>query len=63
MASEDTSFHLKSVLGLDSPVSSKEADQPSPISVLEPPFTDDLPPGSDCFGSLSADLHGNYISK
>ncbi|XP_022935673.1 uncharacterized protein LOC111442460 [Cucurbita moschata] len=57
LASEHTSFHLKSVLGLDSPVSSKEADQPSPISVLEPPFTDDLPPGSDCFGSLSADLH------
>lgn len=60
-ASEDTSFHLKSVPGLESPVSSKEADQPSPVSVLELPFTDDLPPGSDCFESLSADLHGNYI--
>ncbi|XP_038903991.1 uncharacterized protein LOC120090419 [Benincasa hispida] len=56
--SEDTSFHLKSISGLESPVSSKEADQPSPVSVLEPPFTDDLPPGSDCFESLSADLHG-----
>lgn len=60
-ASEDTSFHLKSVPGLESPVSSKEAEQPSPVSVLEPPFTDDLPPGSDCFESLSADLHGNSI--
>ncbi|XP_023005196.1 uncharacterized protein LOC111498298 [Cucurbita maxima] len=57
-ASEDTSCHLKSIPGLESPVSSKEADQPSPVSVLEPPFTDDLPPGSDCFESLSADLHG-----
>ena len=59
--SEDISFQLKSVSGIESPVSSKEAEQPSPVSVLEPPFADDLPPGSDCFESLSADLHGNYI--
>ncbi|KAL0555547.1 hypothetical protein IC582_009495 [Cucumis melo] len=56
--SEDISFQLKSVSGIESPVSSKEAEQPSPVSVLEPPFTDDLPPGSDCFESLSADLLG-----
>ncbi|XP_019437096.1 PREDICTED: uncharacterized protein LOC109343315 isoform X1 [Lupinus angustifolius] len=36
----------------------KDADQPSPVSVLEPSFTDDLPSCSDCFGSLSADLQG-----
>ncbi|KAK7279429.1 hypothetical protein RJT34_24482 [Clitoria ternatea] len=36
---------------------SKDADQPSPVSVLEPTFTDDLS-CSECFGSLSADLQG-----
>ncbi|KAE9589958.1 hypothetical protein Lal_00037694 [Lupinus albus] len=36
----------------------KDADQPSPVSVLEPSFTDDLSACSDCFGSLSADLQG-----
>lgn len=37
----------------------KDADQPSPVSVLEPSFTDDLSSCSECFESLSADLHGN----
>ena len=46
--------------GLESPVSSKEADQPSPVSVLEAPFTDDLSSCSECFESLNADLHGNF---
>ncbi|KAK4755190.1 hypothetical protein SAY87_008947 [Trapa incisa] len=36
----------------------KEADQPSPISTLETPFSDDLSCGSECFESLSADLRG-----
>ncbi|KAL2323331.1 hypothetical protein Fmac_027710 [Flemingia macrophylla] len=36
----------------------KDADQPSPVSVLEPSFTDDLSSCSECFGSLSADLQG-----
>lgn len=36
----------------------KEADQPSPVSVLEPSFTDDLSSCSECFESLSADLQG-----
>lgn len=44
--------------GLESPVSSKEADQPSPVSVLEAPFMDDVSSCSDCFETLSADLHG-----
>uniref|UniRef100_A0A2N9H8X1 DUF4378 domain-containing protein n=1 Tax=Fagus sylvatica TaxID=28930 RepID=A0A2N9H8X1_FAGSY len=44
--------------GRESPVSSKEADQPSPVSVLEAPFTDDLSSCSECFESLNADLHG-----
>ncbi|KAI4349260.1 hypothetical protein L6164_009870 [Bauhinia variegata] len=36
----------------------KDADQPSPISVLEPSFADDLSSCSECFESLSADLQG-----
>ncbi|KAI9121975.1 hypothetical protein K1719_006664 [Acacia pycnantha] len=36
----------------------KDADQPSPVSVLEPSFTDDVSSGSECFESLSADLQG-----
>ncbi|KAG2685754.1 hypothetical protein I3760_10G140700 [Carya illinoinensis] len=44
--------------GLESPISSKDADQPSPVSVMEAPFTDDLSSCSECFESLSADLHG-----
>ncbi|KAI4341817.1 hypothetical protein MLD38_026495 [Melastoma candidum] len=38
--------------------SSKEVDQPSPVSVLEAPFSDDISSGSECFESLSADLQG-----
>ncbi|KAI4319531.1 hypothetical protein MLD38_033118 [Melastoma candidum] len=38
--------------------SSKEVDQPSPVSVLEVPFSDDISSGSECFESLSADLQG-----
>ncbi|KAJ9186209.1 hypothetical protein P3X46_005738 [Hevea brasiliensis] len=47
-----------SVAELQSPASSKEAEQPSPVSVLETPFPDDLSSSSECFESLSADLHG-----
>ncbi|KAK6943708.1 protein of unknown function DUF3741 [Dillenia turbinata] len=43
---------------IESTVSSKEADQPSPISVLEAPFLEDPHSGAECFESLSADLHG-----
>lgn len=42
----------------ESPAASKDGDQPSPVSVLEPPFAEDLSSGSECFESLSADLHG-----
>ncbi|CAJ2627596.1 unnamed protein product [Trifolium pratense] len=45
------------VPGLESPCC-KDADQPSPISVLDPSFTDDLSSCSECFGSVSADLQG-----
>ncbi|KAL8129761.1 hypothetical protein V2J09_018916 [Rumex salicifolius] len=41
-----------------SPSSSKEADQPSPVSVLEAPFCEDPSSGSECFERVSADLHG-----
>ncbi|KAG8649233.1 hypothetical protein MANES_08G076600v8 [Manihot esculenta] len=47
-----------SVAELESPASSKQADQPSPVSVLETPFPDDLSSSSECFESLSADLQG-----
>ncbi|XP_065852138.1 uncharacterized protein [Euphorbia lathyris] len=43
---------------LESPGNSKEAEQPSPVSILETPFPDDVSSNSECFESLSADLHG-----
>ncbi|KAJ8899889.1 hypothetical protein K2173_019592 [Erythroxylum novogranatense] len=46
------------VVELESAASSKEDDQPTPVSVLETPFADDLSSGSECFESLNADLHG-----
>ncbi|CAN1805724.1 hypothetical protein LINPERHAP1_LOCUS24373 [Linum perenne] len=42
----------------ESSASSKETDQPSPVSVLEATFADDLSSTSDCFESLSNDLQG-----
>ncbi|KAF9597999.1 hypothetical protein IFM89_023571, partial [Coptis chinensis] len=43
----------------ESPASSKEAGQPSPVSVLEPPFVEEFSPlASDSFEKISADLHG-----
>lgn len=61
--SENASIPMQSpVAELESSASSKEADQPSPVSVLETPFPDDLSSGSECFESLSADLHGNLKS-
>ncbi|KAL2599264.1 hypothetical protein GLYMA_10G045600v4 [Glycine max] len=36
----------------------KDADQPSPVSVLESSFTDDVSSCSDCFESLNNDLQG-----
>ncbi|XP_039066041.1 uncharacterized protein LOC120211612 [Hibiscus syriacus] len=43
---------------LESQVICKEADQPSPVSITEAPFTEDFSSGSECFESISADLHG-----
>ena len=51
----------KSVPALESPATSKEADQPSPVSVLEPAFGDDLSSCSECFESVSADLQGSWL--
>ncbi|KNA24525.1 hypothetical protein SOVF_014600 [Spinacia oleracea] len=42
----------------ESPASSKEPEQPSPISVLEAPFVEDVSSGSECFERVSAELHG-----
>ncbi|XVE96816.1 hypothetical protein REPUB_Repub02eG0255500 [Reevesia pubescens] len=55
--SKQTTLHCP-VSELESRASSKEAEQPSPVSVIEAPFTDDLSSGSECFESISADLHG-----
>ncbi|KAK9123584.1 hypothetical protein Sjap_013186 [Stephania japonica] len=41
----------------ESPASSKEIEQPSPLSVLEPPFAEDITSSSDSFERVSADLH------
>ncbi|CAH8313768.1 unnamed protein product [Eruca vesicaria subsp. sativa] len=38
--------------------SSKEGDQPSPVSILEASFDDDVSSSSECFESVSADLQG-----
>ena len=46
----------------ESPSSSKEAGQPSPVSVLEVIFPEDLSPGSECFERVSADLQGKLGS-
>ncbi|BAT85644.1 uncharacterized protein HKW66_Vig0052520 [Vigna angularis] len=54
----------KNSVPLQTPVSGlessccKDADQPSPVSVLEPSFTDDLSSCSECFESLSVDIQG-----
>ncbi|KAG4913336.1 hypothetical protein JHK82_053918 [Glycine max] len=45
------------VSGLES-ACCKDADQPSPVSVLESSFTDDLSSCSDCFESLNVDIQG-----
>uniref|UniRef100_A0A7N0RH90 DUF4378 domain-containing protein n=1 Tax=Kalanchoe fedtschenkoi TaxID=63787 RepID=A0A7N0RH90_KALFE len=45
-------------VGPESPSKSKEAELPSPMSVLGIPFPDDLSSGTECFGSLTADLMG-----
>ncbi|GMI96486.1 TON1 Recruiting Motif 19 [Hibiscus trionum] len=42
---------------LESQACSKEAEQPSPVSVIEAPFADDVSSGSECFESIGADLH------
>ncbi|KAJ4979739.1 hypothetical protein NE237_010519 [Protea cynaroides] len=38
--------------------SSEDVDQPSPISVLEPPFVEETSSGSECLERVSADLNG-----
>lgn len=43
----------------ESSESSKEADHPSPVSVLEASFVEDVSSGSDCFERVNADLNGN----
>ncbi|KAK9669759.1 hypothetical protein RND81_13G152800 [Saponaria officinalis] len=47
-----------SVTQAKSPASSKESEQPSPVSVLEAPFVEEVSSGSECFERVSAELHG-----
>ncbi|PIA38881.1 hypothetical protein AQUCO_02700231v1 [Aquilegia coerulea] len=51
-------FSHCAITEVESPASSKEAGQPSPISVLEPPFVEESSSSSDSFEKISADLHG-----
>lgn len=60
-SSKQTTLHCP-VSELESRSISKEAEQPSPVSVIEAPFTDDLSSGSECFESISADLNGNVVA-
>ncbi|CAM8961917.1 unnamed protein product [Rhodiola kirilowii] len=45
-------------IGPESPSRSKDAEQPNPMSVFGIPSPDDLSSGTECFGSLTADLQG-----
>ncbi|KAF8397556.1 hypothetical protein HHK36_016475 [Tetracentron sinense] len=45
----------------ESPASCKEADNPSPVSVLEPPFVEEISSDSECFDKVSSDLQGLRI--
>ncbi|KAL2934061.1 Ubiquitin carboxyl-terminal hydrolase 19 [Bienertia sinuspersici] len=45
----------------ESLASSKESEQPSPVSVLEAPFVEDPSSGSECFERVSAELLGEYL--
>ncbi|ESR42240.1 hypothetical protein CICLE_v10011022mg [Citrus x clementina] len=56
-SSKEVPLH-QTISEIESPARSKEADQPSPVSILEAPFVDDLSCGSEYFESVSADLHG-----
>ncbi|CAL5357775.1 unnamed protein product [Camellia sinensis] len=59
---EDETVHLQCpVLEPQSSASSKEADYPSLVLVLEAPFVEDvniISPSSECFERVNADLHG-----
>lgn len=54
----DSSCLQSAATHAESSVSSKESEQPSPVSVLEAPFVEDLSSGSECFERVSAELHG-----
>ncbi|XP_057535209.1 uncharacterized protein LOC130813395 isoform X2 [Amaranthus tricolor] len=58
---EGSSCSQCNVAHLEPSTSSKESEQPSPASVLEAPFVEDLSSGSECFERVSADLHGLRI--
>ncbi|XP_024013468.1 uncharacterized protein LOC18021478 isoform X2 [Eutrema salsugineum] len=56
MSTEDVNH--SSVPEPQSRESSKEGDQPSPVSVLEASFDDDVSSNSECFESVVADIQG-----
>ncbi|GFZ11051.1 hypothetical protein Acr_22g0004490 [Actinidia rufa] len=56
LSEEDSVLLQHPVPEPQSPESTKDADHPSPVSVLDVPFTEDISSGSECFERVSADL-------
>ena len=59
LSEEDSVLLQHPVPEPQSPESTKDADHPSPVSVLDVPFTEDVSSGSEYFERVSADLNGN----
>ncbi|PSR98241.1 Protein LONGIFOLIA like [Actinidia chinensis var. chinensis] len=57
LSEEDSVLLQHPVPEPQSPESTKDADHPSPVSVLDVPFTEDVSSGSECFERVSADLN------
>ncbi|KAL5734822.1 hypothetical protein ACOSP7_032683 [Xanthoceras sorbifolium] len=58
ISEEDSIFSFCSCTDPESLVNSEEAYQPSPNSVLEPPFEKEISYGSECFRGVNTCLHG-----
>ncbi|KAK2637555.1 hypothetical protein Ddye_032347 [Dipteronia dyeriana] len=58
ISEEDSVSSFCSCADPESLVNSEEAYQPSPNSVLEPPFDKEISYGSECFRGVDASLHG-----
>ncbi|KAK3232269.1 hypothetical protein Dsin_004150 [Dipteronia sinensis] len=58
ISEEDSVSSFCSCTDPESLVNSEEANQPSPNSVLEPPFDKEISYGSECFRGVNVSLHG-----